>query len=117
MIEDKQAFIRATKKCMHEYLISGFGVTEPLGLTPSGLGYKFMAHTVEAKQHYSIATRYQILHMFFNASLSKTTLMRVHRRRFSGRPIARYWCDNYLRQHAHRFYAQKAMEFKYKHMQ
>ena len=117
MIENKQAFIKAAKKHLHEALICGFGIIEPLGSTTSGLGWRFMAHTVEARRHNSIAVRYQILHMFLNAGVSKTTLMKTHHRRFSGEHRACIWCWHYLRQIAHKLYAQKAMEFKYKHMQ
>tara|TARA_R100001082_G_C4267608_1_gene118294 strand:- start:224 stop:574 length:351 start_codon:yes stop_codon:yes gene_type:complete len=111
MIDDKQALIRAVKERLHEDLICGLGVVQPLESTKSGLGYKFMAHTVEVRHHNSIAVRYQILHMFFNAGVSKTTLMKTHRRRFTGKHQACLWCWDYLRRTAHKFYAYvKAIE-------
>jgi len=101
MKDDKQAFMRAARKCLHKDMIRGFDIIQPLGSTTVEVGVRYSN---------SIAIKYQILHMFFNAGVSKTTLMRVHRRRFSGRPIARYWCDNYLRAKAHRIYAQRRRE-------
>ena len=104
---DKQVIISDIRGRMHKDMIRGFDSVEPLG---SYLD-------VGIRHRYSRATRYQILHMFFNAGVSKTTLMKTHHRRFSGEHRACIWCWHYLRQIAHKLYAQKAMEFKYKHMQ
>jgi len=94
---DKQAFMRAARKCLHKDLIRGFDSIEPLG---SSLD-------VGIRHRYSIAIKYQILHMFFNAGVSKKTLMVTHHRRFSGKNKACIWCLSYLRAKAHRLYAER----------
>ena len=92
MKDDKQAFIRATRKVLHETLIRGFDSIEPLGSSLE----------VGVRHRYSIATKYQILHMFLNAGVSKTTLMKTHHRRFTGEHRACRWCWSYLRNVVHR---------------
>ncbi len=100
MKDDKHTWIRAFRKVMHETLIRGFDSIEPLG---SYLD-------VGIRHRYSKATRYQILHMFFNAGVSKTTLMKTHHRRFTGKHRACIWCWDYLRSVVHRAYAQRRRE-------
>ena len=100
MIDDKQAFMRAARKCLHETLIRGFDSIEPLG---SYLD-------VGIRHRYSGATKYQILHMFLNAGVSKKTLVITHHRQFTGRNIAYEWCSCYLRAKVHRIYAQRRQE-------
>ena len=97
MKDDKQAFMRAVRKYLHENMIRGFDSIEPLGSTTVEVGVRY---------HNSIATKYQILHMFLNAGVSKKTLMITHHRRFTGKNKACIWCWSYLRHSAHRIYAQ-----------
>tara|TARA_R100001086_G_scaffold243664_1_gene172651 strand:- start:583 stop:999 length:417 start_codon:yes stop_codon:yes gene_type:complete len=100
MIENKQAFIRAIRERLHEDWIRGFDSIESLGsILDVGIRYR-----------YSKATKYQILHMFLNAGVSKTTLMKTHHRRFTGENRAWLWCSHYLRSVVHRTYAQKRKE-------
>jgi hypothetical protein len=93
---DKQVIISDIRGRMHKDMIRGFDSVEPLG---SYLD-------VGIRHRYSRATKYQILHMFLNAGVSKTTLMKTHRRRFTGEHRARLWCCSYLRKVVRRAYLQ-----------
>lgn len=99
MKDDRQAFIRAMRGRIHKYMIRGFDSIEPLG----------SCLEVGVRDRYSKATKYQILHMFLNAGVSKTTLMKTHHRIFTGEHRACIWCWSYLRIVVHRAYA----EFRY----
>lgn len=94
---DKHTWIRAFRKVMHNDLIRGSEIVDGIN------EFKY-------RRFPTVATKYQILHMFLNAGISKKTLVITHHRQFTGRNIAYDWCSCYLRHCANRIYAQKHKE-------
>ena len=88
---DKHTWTRAFRKVLHEKLIAG---------VVNGIVRDYSPEQF-------IGTRYQILHMFLNAGVSKKTLMITHHRRFTGKNKAYEWCSSYLRHSAHCMYAER----------
>mgnify|MGYP003647425718 FL=1 len=103
MKNDRQAFMRATRKILHERMIEG-------KFPRYDYDWEISYNINHMLYHFRGETKYQILHMFYNAGIGKPTLMRVHRKRFTGKHHHRTWCLEYLRSIAHRMYAQKRQQ-------